>query len=290
MILTGEITISKLFPGGFGWQTGSVVAVNLGYRASDVPFWLLTGVGDFFGVFLGHMVFMAIKKSILPSKKTMFDEFGVGMWLGSAAFCSGTLWQPTVSLLSGYGLAFPSVALLTSGVCAAAFLGGLRAGRRVYTKLGIERAHSRNLSEDFGLSVAIGGAAGMFVGTDVTIINNPFLTFVGVYDYMTPFQGCIKAGTSTAVGFAAFHTIQNTRAQASSAYVTRDTFKDVAITLLHELDQQIYSQIPKDTLEKFIDTEVDALFKKLDQDGDGKFTPEELKEELKKIMASFSKQ
>jgi len=62
MILTGEITVSKLFPGGFGWQTGSVVAANIGFRSTEVPFWLLTGVGDFLGVFLGHIVFMALKK------------------------------------------------------------------------------------------------------------------------------------------------------------------------------------------------------------------------------------
>jgi len=215
----------------------------------------------------------------------MFDEFGVGMWLGTAAFCSGTLWQPSVNFMAGYGFAFPSVALFTTSVCAAAFLAGLRAGRRVYLKLGIERAHSRNLSEDFGLSVAIGGAAGMFVGTDVTIIKNPLDTFVGVYEHMTPLQGCIKAGTSTAVGFALFHSLQNTRAQASSAYVTKDTFKDVAKTILVDLEQA-YGEIPKAAFIKFIDINVDELFSKLDQDDDGKITPEELKEELKILLST----
>jgi len=53
MILTAEITVSKLFPAGFGWQAGSVVGVNLGFQATEIPFWLLTGVGDLLGVFFG---------------------------------------------------------------------------------------------------------------------------------------------------------------------------------------------------------------------------------------------
>jgi len=285
MILTGEIAVSKLFPGGFGWQAGSVIAGNMGYKATEIPLWLFTGVGDLLGVFLGHMVYMAIKKSILPSKKTLGDEFGVGIWLGTAAFCSGTFWQPTVNLFAGLGFAFPMVALFTTIVCSGAFLTGLRAGRRIYNPLGIEKAHSRNFAEDAGLSVAIGGASGMFVGTDITIPKNCLDSFVGVYPDMTPVEGCIKAGTSTAVGFTLFHSIQNTRAQASSAYVTSDTFKDIATSLVIELEQT--SGIThSEALKKFVSTDVNILFAKLDKDGDGKITTEELKEELKKVASS----
>jgi len=284
MILTGEITVSKLFPAGFGWQAASVAASWSGFGATDVALWLATGVGDALGVFLGHMIYMIIKKSIFTSKKSLFDEFGIATWLGTAAFCSGTLWQPSVNFFGGLGLAFPSVALLTALVCASAFCVGLRLGRRLYTGLGIEKPHYRNFTEDAGLSLAIGGASGMFVGTDVTIPKNPFDSFVGVYPDMDPLTGCFKAGTSTAVGFAFFHSIQNTRAQSSAAYVTQAAFKNIAASLIFELEQSVDKQV----LRKFVETEVDALFVKLDHDGDGKLTHEEVEQGLAKLVAAKS--
>jgi len=286
MILTAEISVSKIFPGGFCWQAGSVVAGSLGYQATDLPLWLMTGIGDFLGVTIGHLVYMAIKKSIKTSKKTMFDEVGVGLWLGSAAFFSGTAWQPVVNLFSGLGFAFPCVALGTTAICGAAFFGGLRLGRRLYGVFGIEKAHSRNFAEDAGLSVAIGGAGGMFVGTDVTILKNPFDSFVGVYPTMTSLKGCINAGTSTVVGFSFFHTLQNTRAPASSAYVTKDTFVDIATTLALELTKSHPQN--KSVVQNFLNNEVEEIFLKLDIDKDGKLTPEEVQTGLHTLSQKVS--
>jgi len=276
MILTGEITVSKLFPAGFGWQAGSMLAAKYGFSATEIPLWLAAGVGDFLGVFLGHLIYMSLKKSIVASKKTMADEFGVAIWLATAAFCSGTAWQPVVNFFVGTGLSFAPVALCTTATCAAFFFGGLRFGRIVYTGLGIEKSHPRNFAEDAGLSVAIGGASGMFVGTDVTIIKNPIDAFVGVYPEMSTLQACTKAGTSTGVGFALFHTLQNTRAQASSAYVTKESFKDIAISVLYELSKTKPS-FTEQEVRKFVDSKVDGIFEKLDSDGDGKLIPEEVK-------------
>jgi len=152
----------------------------------------------------------------------------------------------------------------------------------VYTGLGIEKPNQRNFSEDAGLSIAIGGATGMFVGTDVTILKNPLDSFVGVYPETSPLLGCVKAGTSTGVGFALFHSIQNTRAQTSSSYVTPETFKNIAESLLHEL--QHTQGVDKQVLKKFIETDVDALFVKLDHDGEGKLSPEAVEKGLAQLV------
>ena len=58
---TLEVTISKLFPAGFGWQAGSIVAADMGMKATDTGFFLITGLGDMTGVFLGHSIYYGLK-------------------------------------------------------------------------------------------------------------------------------------------------------------------------------------------------------------------------------------
>ena len=92
---TIEVIVSKIFPAGFGWQAASVVAGNQGFEADTLNFALTTGAGDFAGVFAGHTTF-SLLKFIMGYDKSV-DVTG-GLWLGSAAFCSGTAWQPTVNV------------------------------------------------------------------------------------------------------------------------------------------------------------------------------------------------
>ena len=47
--VTAEVTISKIFPAGFGWQCGSLIAANYSIPATDISFALLTGLGDMTG-------------------------------------------------------------------------------------------------------------------------------------------------------------------------------------------------------------------------------------------------
>ena len=90
---TIEVIISKIFPAGFGWQGASVVAGQQGYEADQLGFFLMTGAGDFAGVFAGHLAFTTLK-AVVSGKP---DPVG-GLWLATAAFCSGTAWQPTVNV------------------------------------------------------------------------------------------------------------------------------------------------------------------------------------------------
>jgi len=110
--VTAEVSISKIFPAGFGWQTSSIIAENhLGYAADSAAFALTTGLGDALGVLFGHTAFYAAKKATVDSSIDMEGETHVGVLLGSAAFCSGTVWQPLVDALQGAELSFMQVRL-----------------------------------------------------------------------------------------------------------------------------------------------------------------------------------
>ena len=48
-VITAEVTVSKIFPAGFGWQSASVVADGMGMEADTLNFALTTGAGDAIG-------------------------------------------------------------------------------------------------------------------------------------------------------------------------------------------------------------------------------------------------
>ena len=109
-IVTAEVTVSKIFPAGFGWQSSSIIAENnFGYAPDTMSFAMTTGVGDGIGVLGGHVAYYAAKKAIVDSSIDMTKELHTGILLASAAFCSGTAWQPLVNALQGAGLSFNEV-------------------------------------------------------------------------------------------------------------------------------------------------------------------------------------
>lgn len=120
-LVSAEVTISKIFPAGFGWQYGSVIAGDMGYQASDVGFALMTGAGDFAGVLIGHSTFYAIKSLYAP-EVNVSKELHTGLFLASAAFFSGGAWQPIVNTLQSAGYSYVGVTGVTTIVCASAFL------------------------------------------------------------------------------------------------------------------------------------------------------------------------
>lgn len=61
----------------------------------------------------------------------------------------------------------------------------------------------------YSLSVGIGGASALFVGTDVSFAANPVAGLFGVYPATAMSAGMTKAGLSTAVGFFGVQTVQN---------------------------------------------------------------------------------
>jgi len=211
---TIEVCVSKIFPAGFGWQAGSLVAADLGAKATDLSFALCTGAGDALGVFVGHTLYYAMKKAAVDSSIDLTQQAHTGLFLATAACFSGGIWQPVVNLLQASGdLSFSQVALGTSAVCGFSFFFGLRTFRIVYNNMGlrVEKPRYHNLKADAQLSMSIGGAGGGFVGTDTAYhIDENFLkNIVGVTELDSQLASCIKAGSATSLGFAAFQSVQN---------------------------------------------------------------------------------
>lgn len=205
---TAEVTISKIFPAGFGWQSASVVADSLGYQADSLNFALTTGLGDAIGVLGGHVLFYGAKKAVTGNEKIlMAREVQTGVLLGTAAFCSGTAWQPLVNALQGANLPFSGVFMGTWVGCGVSFYLGLRIARTILSgpMAYIEEPTFENQKNDASLSAAIGGATGFFVGTDVAYLpeQNFLLGTVGIQDGTPDLVGAAIAGTSTSMGFVA---------------------------------------------------------------------------------------
>ena len=70
--------------------------------------------------------------------------------------------------------------------------------------------------------MAIGGASSFFVGTDVAYLGgegNFLRPVVGVEDFDSDLLGVAKAGTSTALGFVAFQSVQNVAFKSGTAWL-----------------------------------------------------------------------
>lgn len=205
-LTTAEVTVSKIFPAGFGWQTASVIAGNnMGFAPDSLNFALSTGLGDALGVLGGHMAYYIAKKSLVNADINLTSELHTGILLGTAAFCSGTAWQPLVNAFQGANLSFASVFTGTWIGCAVAFYGGLRAGRTILSGplKYIDEPTYENSKNDASLSLAIGGATGFFVGTDAAYLPNEnfLINIVGIQPGTPDLVGCAIAGSSTSLGF-----------------------------------------------------------------------------------------
>jgi hypothetical protein len=205
-VVTAEVTVSKIFPAGFGWQSSSVIADSyFGYASDSMNFALTTGVGDGLGVVTGHYAYYAAKKAITGSDIDLTETMHTGILLGTAAFCSGTAWQPLVNAFQGANLPFSQVFVGTWLGCGAAFYVGLRLGRTILSGPleHVKEPTYENSKADASLSAAIGGATGFFVGTDVAYLpdQNFLIDFVGIQDGTPDLTGAAIAGASTALGF-----------------------------------------------------------------------------------------
>lgn len=214
--VVAEVVVSKIFPAGFGWQASSAVAEGMGFESDQGGFFLITGAGDFAGVLTGHCVFYAIKKACFDPSICMSATFQLGTWLASAAFMSGLAWQPLVNAFQakGVGFSFNTSCALTTVGCGLMFYTGLRFGRSIYSPImpALPGPTYDNLRYDAQLSMAVGGATGCFVGTDLSYGSDNWINTlipIGVTDDDSILLGMVKAGSSTALGFTVVQTAQN---------------------------------------------------------------------------------
>lgn len=208
---TAEVVVSKVAPAGFCWQGSSILADNIGMVPTDINFFMATGFGEGIGVFVGHNIYNLIKKNTFDETINMKESVHSGIWLSSAAFCSGFAWQPIVNLWQLTDSHFNVVFINTWIGCGIVFFTGLRVGRIAFPF--IENGNNANLIQDITLSSAIGGATGTFVGTDILYRpHENWLTNVvdiGIQQHDSTLLSCGKAGLSTGCGFFVTQNVLN---------------------------------------------------------------------------------
>jgi len=217
-----EVIVSKIFPAGFGWQTGANVADGFGFGDESFGLFSLAGVGDGLGVMAGHVAYFAAKKAITGTDIDMSAEVQTGFFLGSAATCSGFAWQPCVNMLTSFGLGFNGTVVGTTMICGTVFFCGLRLQRTLFRNVleHVEEPTYQNLKADGLLSVSIGGATGAFVGCDVGYGDANFLRpIIGVEDGASTIAGTTCAGLATSVGFGATQVVQNVATPAEKSWL-----------------------------------------------------------------------
>lgn len=216
-----EVTVSKIFPAGAGWQAASIVADGMGHSADSAAFAAITGVGDGLAVIAGHTGYYAAKKALVDPTIDVKEQGCVGIWLGSAAVCSGGIWQPAVNAMqASEKLPFNVIVGATAVMCGGAFFTGLRLGRSVFPWMPV--CDNANFATDASLSMAIGGASSFFVGTDVAYLGgegNFLRPLVGVEEFDSDLLGIVKAGTSTGLGFCVAQSIQNVSYKPGQAWL-----------------------------------------------------------------------
>ena len=130
VVTSAEVTVSKIFPAGAGWQLASYVAEGSGFSPTSLAFFATVGLGDCTGVFLGHTVYQVLKK-VTGAKISLGTELQVASLLGGAAFFSGSAWQPALNAFNTLGFSFTQSLVGVSLATTFAFFAGLRIMRRV---------------------------------------------------------------------------------------------------------------------------------------------------------------
>lgn len=215
MISTTETVVSKLIPAGMGWQAASLYAEQIGCDSKSIGFSLCTGLGDASAVFAGHMLYTMFKimlsrasnqilgtNYVLPKLK---KELSIGGWLASSASASGAAWQPLVNHFNDLDCQFLTNATGTGAICAFIFFAGLRAWR---PRFGLPK-NKDTLLDDVRLSIAIGGATGTFVATDLSIPGNMLASTLGILPNDPASIGLVKAGAATGFGFFSVATLRD---------------------------------------------------------------------------------
>ena len=156
-----EVTASKIFPAGAGWQLASIVADSAGFAPTSLAFFAAVGLGDCTGVFLGHLAYQTLKK-VTGAKLNLKDEFQTASLLGTAAFFSGGIWQPALNAFNTLGYTFTQSLVGVSLATTFAFFAGLRIMRRVLSQFmpAVENVTYDNQESDLALSAAVGTGCG----------------------------------------------------------------------------------------------------------------------------------
>ena len=224
MATSVEVTASKIFPAGAGWQLASIVAENCGYAPTSLAFFATVGLGDCSGVFFGHVLYQTLKK-VLGNKIDLGTEMQVASLLGGAAFFSGSAWQPALNAFNTLGYTFTQSLVGVTLATTSAFFAGLRIMRRLLSSFmpAVEGVTYDNQESDLALSAAVGTGCGAFVGTDISFgAANWLAPIVGIQSHFSALRAAAAAGLSTSIGFVANMLVQCSVLPAKECWIDPD--------------------------------------------------------------------
>jgi len=199
---TMEVIVSKMFPAGFFWQLAATLS---GLSDETLRFAIFTGVCEAVGVLLCHVVFKTLRSSKEGDQVNFEEIIQTGLFLCTGTLFSATTWQPIVNTLQEMGLSFLGVFVGTWIMSTYAFNFGLRLARNIYSEKMkyVECPTWENSRIDMLLSISIGGASALFVGTDIDYRpeENFMKDLFGIHDEYSSVYGAFIAGCSTSIGF-----------------------------------------------------------------------------------------
>ena len=211
-----QILASKAAPAGAGWWGANVIASeHMGLAGTDVAHFVTTALGDASAVWIGHCLFFFAKSMARPGAGIeMKKEVQSASLLGGATLSAGFVWQPACNVLAT--APFFAAAAGTGAACDFAFFLGLRGFRAAFGRCAptafsaVAPPTAENRRDDAGLSLAVAGATGTFVGVVVDFADNPFIgTSVAILATASAASGCLSSAKATCLGFAAVQTVQN---------------------------------------------------------------------------------
>ena len=211
-----QILASKAAPAGAGWWGANVIASeHMGLAGTDVAHFVTTALGDASAVWIGHCLFFFAKSMAMPGAGIeMKKEVQTASLLGGATLSAGFVWQPACNVLAT--APFFAAAAGTGAACDFAFFLGLRGFRAAFGRCAptafsaVAPPTAENRRDDAGLSLAVAGATGTFVGVVVDFADNPFIgTSVAILATASAASGCLSSAKATCLGFAAVQTVQN---------------------------------------------------------------------------------
>lgn len=171
---------------------------------------MTTGVGDAFGVFVGQTALVATLRRVNPGTFGGWGSAVVSAGVVAAgSFCSGTAWQPATDMAVAQITDFTPAALAVGTICALFFFFGITAAGAGVVAASLQPpspSRRRAVLQDVTLAVAVGGGAAFFVGTDSRYPGNWLMKVVGERDGAIFFDS-VKAGISTALGYAVFQLV-----------------------------------------------------------------------------------
>jgi hypothetical protein len=213
------VTCPGVFLCGFLWAGFSY---GSGCGTHSACYYFSTGFGSGVGAWLGHILTSVSFENGMPTvpRQELFHAFAyfMAIFLGS-----GTTWQRIVNDTEYYNMDFNEAFLFVWLLSFLLFLTVLTALRIVNTLLrkrtGIEelldirddiQSTTRRFYFDIQLAFSIGLADAFFVGTVSGFYGDNWLgPAFGVQSSTPVFEGMVKSGASTLVGFVVAQFIQN---------------------------------------------------------------------------------